>query len=95
LTEPFAPVASYAYAADSGRKGSDSHDPGERTLMAAILIVEDDVFIREVAELMIQDWGHQTLSASDVDEALALLRWPQHIDALFTNICLKTAVLGG
>ena len=63
--------------------------------MAVILIVEDDVFIREVAEMMIQDWGHQTLSASDVDEALSFLRSPQHIDALFTDIYLKTAVLGG
>ena len=36
-----------------------------------------------------------TLSASDVDEALALLRSPQQIDALFTDIYLKTAVLGG
>ena len=67
----------------------------ERFLMAVILIVEDDVFIREIAEMMIQDWGHQTLSASDVDEALLLLRSPQHIDALFTDIYLKTAVLGG
>src|SRR5665647_798281 len=63
--------------------------------MAVILIVEDDVFIRLIAESMIQDWGHQTLSASDVDEAFALLRSPQHIDALFTDIYLKTAVLGG
>ena len=63
--------------------------------MAVILIVEDDVFIREIAEMMIQDWGHQTLSASDVDEALAILRSPQPIDALFTDIYLKTAVLGG
>ena len=63
--------------------------------MAVILIVEDDVFIREVAELMIEGWGHQTLTASDVDEALAILRSPQHIDALFTDIYLKTAVLGG
>ena len=63
--------------------------------MAVILIVEDDVFIREIAEMMIQDWGHHTLSASDVDEALSLLRSPQHIDALFTDIYLKTAVLGG
>src|ERR1700692_4475767 len=63
--------------------------------MAVILIVEDDVFIREVAEMMIQDWGHQTLAASDVDEALAILRSPQHIDALFTDIYLKTLVLGG
>jgi CheY-like chemotaxis protein len=42
--------------------------------MAVILIVEDDVFTREIAEMMIQDWGHHTLSASDVDEALTLLR---------------------
>ena len=54
--------------------------------MAVMLIVEDDVFIGEIAELLIQDWGHRTLSASDVDEALSLLRSPQHIDALFTDI---------
>lgn len=63
--------------------------------MAVILIVEDDVFIREIAEVMIQDWGHHTLSASDADEALSLLRSSQHIDALFTDIYLKTAVHGG
>jgi len=64
-------------------------------LMAVILIVEDDVFIREIAEMMIQDWGHQTLTASDVDEALLLLRSDLPIDALFTDIYLKTAVHGG
>jgi len=63
--------------------------------MAVILIVEDDVFIREVAEMMIQDWGHQTLSACDIDEALAFLRSAQHIDALFTDIYLKALVHGG
>ena len=63
--------------------------------MAVVLIVEDDVFIREIAEMMIQDWGHQTLSASDVDEALSILRSPRQIDVLFTDIYLKTAVLGG
>jgi DNA-binding NtrC family response regulator len=67
----------------------------EDFLMAVILVVEDDVFIREIAEIMIQDWGHRTLSASDVDEALSLQRSPQHIAALFTDIYLKTAVLGG
>jgi CheY-like chemotaxis protein len=66
-----------------------------RDLMAVILIVEDEVFIREIAEMMIQDWGHHTLSASDVDEALSFLRSAQNIDALFTDIYLKSAVLGG
>jgi CheY-like chemotaxis protein len=60
-----------------------------------ILIVEDEVFVREIAELMIQDWGNHTLSASDVSEALSFLRSPQRIDALFTDVYLKTRVLGG
>jgi CheY-like chemotaxis protein len=67
----------------------------ERVVMAVILVVEDDVFIRQVAEMMIQDWGHDVLSASDGDEALIFLRSAQHIDALFTDIYLKHSVLGG
>ena len=57
--------------------------------MAVILVVEDEVFTRQVAEMMIQDWGHDTLSASDAGEALLLLRSARHIDALFTDIYLK------
>ena len=63
--------------------------------MAVILIVEDEMFTREIAEMMIQDWGYQTLSAGDVEEALSLIRSPQRIDAVFTDIFLKTAVVGG
>src|ERR1700674_3378054 len=66
-----------------------------RVVMTVILVVEDDVFIREIAEMMIRDWGHETLSASDVDEALSILRSSQRIDALFTDIYLKDSVLGG
>ena len=62
--------------------------------MAVILIVEDECLSWKW-RMMVQDWGHHTLSASDVDEALFLLRSPQQIDALFTDIYLKTAVLGG
>jgi CheY-like chemotaxis protein len=64
-------------------------------VVAVILVVEDDVFTRDVAEVMLSDWDHQTLSASDVPEALALLRSSAHIDALFTDIYLKQRVLGG
>jgi CheY-like chemotaxis protein len=67
----------------------------ERVVMAVILVVEDDVFIRQAAEMMFQDWGHDILSASDADEALIFLRSGQHIDALFTDIYLKHSVLGG
>jgi CheY-like chemotaxis protein len=64
-------------------------------MMAVILIVEDDPFIREIAESMIQDWGHRIISASDVPEALIHLRSSQHIDALFTDVYLKADVHGG
>lgn len=63
--------------------------------MSVILVVEDDAFIREIAEMTIQEWGHKVLSASDVDEALCQLRSSQHIDVLFTDIYLKSAMLGG
>lgn len=63
--------------------------------MAVILIVEDDVFIREMAGMMIEGQGHQTLNASDAAGALSFLRSPQHIDALFTDIYLQNFVHGG
>ena len=63
--------------------------------MAVILVVDDDVFIRAIAEMTIPERGHDILSASDVDEALLLLRSHRQIDALFTDINLETAVLGG
>jgi DNA-binding NtrC family response regulator len=63
--------------------------------MAAILVVEDDLFIREVAEMMIADWGHSIFSASDVDEAIQHLNSAHHIHALFTDIHLKKEVHGG
>jgi DNA-binding NtrC family response regulator len=63
--------------------------------MAVILIVDDEVFIRGVTEMMVQDMGHETLGAKDMDEALVHLKSPQPIDALFTDIRLKSIVLGG
>ena len=63
--------------------------------MAVILIVEDDLLIGELAGMMMQDCGYMILSASDVNEALELLRSPRQIDALFTDIYLKKAVYGG
>jgi CheY-like chemotaxis protein len=63
--------------------------------MAVILIVEDDAFILTIAEMMIQDWGHTTLSAVDETEALVFLKSPGRIDAMFTDIYLRSSVLGG
>ena len=64
-------------------------------LSTVILIVEDDLFIREMAEMTIQGLGHHTLLASDIGEALLVIRSPQEIDVLFTDIYLKTEIHGG
>ena len=63
--------------------------------MAAILIVEDDTFIGELATMLLQDLGHEILTAGDVDEALLILESARRIDVLFTDIHLKKAVIGG
>lgn len=63
--------------------------------MAVILVVEDDVFISAIASMLLRGWGHHTLEANDEDEALLFLRSPSQIDAIFTDIYLKEAVLGG
>jgi CheY-like chemotaxis protein len=64
-------------------------------IVTTILVVEDDVFIRELAESMIQDWGYSILSASDVPQAITHLRSGTHIDALFTDVYLKAEIHGG
>ena len=63
--------------------------------MAVILIVEDEVFIRQNAECVIEDLGHSTLVADDIHEALLHLSASQHIDALFVDIRLKELAFGG
>ena len=63
--------------------------------MAVILIVEDEVFVRETAEWTIEDLGHDTLLASDLAGALSHLSAPQRIDALFVDIRLSATADGG
>jgi len=63
--------------------------------MGIILIVEDEVFIRQFAEGVVEDMGHEPLVAGDMGEALEHLRSPQPIDGLFADIRLKSIVLGG
>jgi DNA-binding NtrC family response regulator len=57
--------------------------------MAVVLIVENDEQVRVLAESIIQDTGHATLSAANVDEALAILTdLEKRVDLLFTDIQL-------
>ncbi|WP_304166371.1 response regulator [Phenylobacterium aquaticum] len=63
--------------------------------MATILIVEDEVFIRQNAEWTIEDLGHSPLTASDLSGALLHLSGGEGIDALFVDIRLGSLPLGG
>jgi DNA-binding NtrC family response regulator len=63
--------------------------------MAIILVVEDEVFIRQAAEWAIEDLGHTPLLAEDLASALAHLSAPQPIDMLFVDIRLNALPSGG
>jgi CheY-like chemotaxis protein len=56
--------------------------------MATVLVVEDEVQIRVLAEEIIQQLGHDTLTAGTKEEALALLQAESQIDVLFTDLNL-------
>ena len=63
--------------------------------MALILIVEDEVFIRESAEWMMEDLGHTTLVAGNLAEAIVHLSTSAPIDALFVDMRLDALRFGG
>ncbi len=63
--------------------------------MAVILAVEDDVFILQILEMVLEDLGHDALLTSDLDGALQHLATPCRIDALFVDIRLAALVFGG
>lgn len=63
--------------------------------MALILIVEDEIFIRQSAEWAMEDLGHGVLLAGDLGEAIAHLSAPAPIDALFVDMRLSDLPFGG
>ena len=54
--------------------------------MAKILLVEDEMLVRELAFEDLTDAGHDVIAAGSGDEALAILRRDQAFDVLFTDI---------
>ena len=51
--------------------------------MAVVLIVEDEEQVRVLAEAIIAELGHETLTAATAEQALALVRERPDIDLLF------------
>jgi signal transduction histidine kinase len=60
----------------------------------AILIVEDDPLVRSYVLTQIRHLGYRTLSASNGHDALAILRGPEPIDLLFTDVIMPGALNG-
>jgi signal transduction histidine kinase/CheY-like chemotaxis protein len=60
----------------------------------AILIVEDDVMVRDYVVAQIERLGYRTLSAGSAAEALAVLDGAEHIDLLFTDVMMPGGMNG-
>ena len=68
---------------------------GREISVACVLVVEDEEQVRVLAEAIIQDLGHQTLTAGDLAEAVALLDEAGNVDLLFTDLGLVEERHGG
>jgi signal transduction histidine kinase/CheY-like chemotaxis protein len=61
---------------------------------AIVLLVEDDEPVRILAGLELRAMGYQVLEAASGAEALALLREPQPVDLLFTDVVMPGGMSG-
>ena len=62
--------------------------------MAKVLLVEDEMLVRELAFEDLSDAGHDVTTAGSGDEALTLLRGGAAFDVLFTDIRMPGEVDG-
>jgi signal transduction histidine kinase len=60
----------------------------------AILIVEDDVLVRDYVVAQIERLGYRTLAAGDAAEALAIIDSSEPIDLLFTDVIMPGGMNG-
>ena len=64
-------------------------------MVASILVVEDEAMVLELAELVLLDAGHDTVTASSLSQAEAILQSDQPLDLIFTDINLHDELEGG
>jgi CheY-like chemotaxis protein len=62
--------------------------------MARILLVEDEILVRELAFEDLGDAGFEVVAANDGDDAVAILRDDATFDLLFTDIKMPSAIDG-
>jgi DNA-binding NtrC family response regulator len=65
------------------------------SVVAVVLIVEDDEQVRVLAESILRDEGHTVITATGVDGSEALLDSEQPVDVLFIDVRLGSDLEGG
>jgi CheY-like chemotaxis protein len=63
--------------------------------MARVIVVEDQPQVLVLAESILSDAGHETKTAANAPQALALLRTDDNFDILFTDINLGNDSVNG
>lgn len=86
----YLPVSASAARTASVLLPHREEEPGSGT----ILIVEDDKSARDVTVEIIRDLGYETLTASNGQEALKLLRQTDVVDLLFTDLVMPGPLMG-
>jgi two-component system, response regulator PdtaR len=62
--------------------------------VATVLVVEDEVLIREVIQAQLEDAGHDVVVAGDADDAIAVLENRADIHLVFTDIDMPGSMDG-
>jgi CheY-like chemotaxis protein len=81
----------------AGGARSPADDAGEARIEGgseAILIVEDDIMVRQYVVAQIQSLGYRTLDVGDAGEALAVIDRGEEIDLLFTDVVMPGSING-
>jgi CheY-like chemotaxis protein len=53
-----------------------------------VLVVEDDDHVREYSTMILDELGYDVLEATDAEAAIEILRRPDRVDLLFTDVVL-------
>jgi len=80
------------YAVQSHRFSGISNAISDK--MSSVLLVEDELLVRELASEDLADAGFEVTAAGNGDEALAYLREGRRFDLLFTDIRMPGATDG-
>ena len=81
----------------AGLARSPAEDSGNARIEGgdeAILIVEDDVLLRNCLITQAQSLGYRTLAAGNASEALTIINQGEEIDLLFTDVMMPGPVNG-